>query len=949
MKPDTSAMRAHVDALFRDAPDGLIELAWIEPGRGSDALLFDVGRVDDLVARAVEWNRNHNVYIGATLKEANTAPFKRTLDEDAWAAWALWVDLDDDGAAERAQSLVGSLRPTLTVTTGRTPHVRQHLWFRLDEPILDMGAVRAQVAALAAALGGDPTVVNPGRIMRLAGSIAWPKKPDRIPELVEIETGGPIYSAEQIAHAFPPGAEHDLLVGAQSTTSPPSPLRVTGSLGVLRARVADGRETHMRDTVRAVFSELVGTTGAWPTAEEVFDAARPQLVDGLDLSRSGRISAENFDAELAKKCRAIVERAHRGALKGARTLEEAVAAFKAKRRSKRRRGPMGCMGPMGSAPEDADASGPSAADALREDLERAADMDRETWAVSRRKMARRHGVPVTDLDAMRAQRLRDRRADEAADEADEEGAPADKRGRRDLEVLNADLPDTARDLAERLADLPNLFNRGGPSRVTLDATRGASVVERLTLNSVVNLAHRVARPWQWKKKREGGFERANVTLPERVAKLYLDAREAWRLRPLDGVTTAPLLADDGTIRTADGYDAATRLWCETVPTVAVPDAPSRAEAEAALRLLRHHFRTFAFADAVRRDDPTAPVSVVDPDRPPGADESALLVASLTACARPCLWLAPALLVRAPALSGAGCGKGLLVRALAAIAFGLRPAAITAGGTAEELDKRLVAALIEAAPVLMLDNVNGTALRSDALAAAITERPAVVRPLGQSATVPLNPTAWVAITGNGVTLSEDLARRFVTVELDAGTEEPETRPFVGDFLADTFAARSALLAAALTIWRWGRRQGDALARGKALGSFGQWSRWCRDPLVALGCVDPVARVAETKARDPRRQAAAEVFAAWWRWHADSPVGVADLAEGVVKAADPAGRGRQHLASRIRALVGTRAAGFVLIHSPSVSRWKGDKYALRCTDGADGTASRGESVCDQETEF
>ncbi len=606
---------------------------------------------------------------------------------------------------------------------------------------------------------------------------------------------------------------------------------------------------------------------------------------------------------------------------------------------------------MLDAAEAVAASGPSKADALREDLERAANMDRETWAVSRREMAKRHGVPVTDLDAMRAQRLRDRRADEAAADDGADEAPSDERGRRDLEVDNADLPDTARDLADRLAEVRNLFDRGGPSRVTLDATRGASVVERLTLNSVVNLAHRVARPWQLRKNRDGGFERANVTLPERVARLYLDAREAWRLRPLDGVTTAPLLADDGTIRSAEGYDAATRLWCETVPTVTVPDAPSRADAEGALRVLRHHFRTFAFADAVRRDDPSAPVSVVDPDRPPGADEGALLVALLTACARPCLWLAPALLVRAPALSGAGCGKGLLVRALAAIAFGLRPAAITAGGTAEELDKRLVAALIEASPVLMLDNVNSTALRSDALAAAITERPAVVRPLGQSATVPLNPTAWVAITGNGVTLSEDLARRFLTVELDAGTEDPETRPFVGDFLADTFAARSALLAAALTIWRWGRREGDALARGKALGSFGQWSRWCRDPLVALGCADPVARVAETKARDPRRQAAADIFAAWWRLHADSPVGVADLAEGVVQAADPAGRGRQYLAARVRGLAGTRAAGFVLVHSPSDGRWSADRYALRRTDGAEPAKppGRGAEPPNWEAEF
>lgn len=598
---------------------------------------------------------------------------------------------------------------------------------------------------------------------------------------------------------------------------------------------------------------------------------------------------------------------------------------------------------------EAEAAEPaSAADALRADIERAADMTREDWAVARREMAKRHRVPVGELDALRGQRLRDRRAAEA-DEAGADEAPADDRGRRDLEVVGADLPDTARELADRLAELPNIFDRGGPARVTPDMTRGASVVERLTLNSVVTMAHRVARPWQWTRTRDGGVVRREITLPERVARLYLDARDTWRLRPLDGVTTAPLLAGDGTIRTADGYDAATRLWCERVPAVDVPAAPTRQDAEAALRTLRRHFQTFAFADATRRDDPTAPVSVVDPDRPPAADESAALVALLTACARPCLWLAPALLVRAPALSGAGCGKGLLLRALAAIAFGMRPAAITAGGTAEELDKRLAAALIEAAPVLMLDNVNGSALRSDALAAAITERPAVVRPLGQSATVPLNPTAWVAITGNGVTLSEDLARRFLTVELDAGTEDPEARPFTGDFLADTFAARSALLAAALTIWRWGRREGEALPRGKALGSFEQWSRWCRDPMVALGCADPVARVAEAKAKDPRRQATAEVFAAWWRLHADAPMAVADLAEAVTQAADPAGRGRQYLAARIRGLAGTRAAGFVLVHSPSDGKWSADRYALRRTDGAEAARPARQGAAGWGTEF
>jgi hypothetical protein len=122
-------------------------------------------------------------------------------------------------------------------------------------------------------------------------------------------------------------------------------------------------------------------------------------------------------------------------------------------------------------------------------------------------------------------------------------------------------------------------------------------------------------------------------------------------------------------------------------------------------------------------------------------------------------------------------------------------------------------------------------------------------------------------------------------------------------------------------------GDVLPKGRSLGSFGDWGRWCRDPLLALGCRDPAARVADAKAADPRRQKVAEIFAAWSQAHGDKPMAVADLAEPVRAAADPAGRGRQYLASVIRALDGTRAAGFVLARSASVGIWGPDRYALR----------------------
>jgi len=209
------------------------------------------------------------------------------------------------------------------------------------------------------------------------------------------------------------------------------------------------------------------------------------------------------------------------------------------------------------------------------------------------------------------------------------------------------------------------------------------------------------------------------------------------------------------------------------------------------------------------------------------------------------------------MSGAGTGKGLLARCISIIAFGREPHAVTSGANAEELEKRIAAELIEGGPVLFLDNLNNTAFRSNLLASAITERPARVRVLGRSQMVVLNASAFVILTGNGLSVSEDLARRFIAVDFDPGTEDPEARTFTTDIRVEVTERRTELLAALLTIWRWGRIA-QGIAPGRALGSFEQWCAWVRDPLLALGCKDPADRVSEAKERDGRRQVIAELF-------------------------------------------------------------------------------------------
>jgi hypothetical protein len=101
-----------------------------------------------------------------------------------------------------------------------------------------------------------------------------------------------------------------------------------------------------------------------------------------------------------------------------------------------------------------------------------------------------------------------------------------------------------------------------------------------------------------KRGGNGSIYEADVRLPRSLAVMYLDWRGEWRLPPLNGIATAPLLQDNGTISSAEGYDTASGMWCENVPdlTGLVPERPTSADATSALRLIRETFKTFCFAD-----------------------------------------------------------------------------------------------------------------------------------------------------------------------------------------------------------------------------------------------------------------------------------------------------------------------------------------------------------------
>jgi hypothetical protein len=245
------------------------------------------------------------------------------------------------------------------------------------------------------------------------------------------------------------------------------------------------------------------------------------------------------------------------------------------------------------------------------------------------------------LDTDTAQHAANEGLKEGERERDERGIITPK---PELVIHSGNLPGTAAALRDLLVASEKFFDRGMPVRIIIPADGGPPSVIRLTPHRVVIEAHELCQPV---KLIDDG--RVAATLPERVARMYLDMAGDWNLPPLTGITTAPLLADDGGIRWAQGYDRATGLWCCDVPKLVIPERPTRAMADAALLVLRNAFCSFPFADAPRSRDESRGVDSVDISKPPGQDESAFLLALVSAVCRPSLSLTPGFLITAPAL------------------------------------------------------------------------------------------------------------------------------------------------------------------------------------------------------------------------------------------------------------------------------------------------------------
>lgn len=177
-RADRLAMLRHLEWLIapvRDMhPNLRLEIAWGDPESGPNrAKTFRLDQID-AAARFAEWinAKGCNVYVGATLKRADTPAKGRTRSQHAALATCLPVDIDG-GLVVGARKLAVIAKPQLMVITGRAPEPRGQLWIRVA-PTEDMEVWSEVNRRSVLFSGADRFALGTYRLMRLAGTVSFP-------------------------------------------------------------------------------------------------------------------------------------------------------------------------------------------------------------------------------------------------------------------------------------------------------------------------------------------------------------------------------------------------------------------------------------------------------------------------------------------------------------------------------------------------------------------------------------------------------------------------------------------------------------------------------------------------------------------------------------------------------------------------------------------------------
>ena len=153
LKTNTRAERRFLGELTQDFDTGeVLEIRAIGDRNKIHTQRFALHAFDDAIDFIVRENQCHNIYVVVN-PVPQDAP-KAAKDVDIKRALFAFVDADELGAADRARAC-DLFSQSMEVVTGVVPHFRNHIYYRLSEPLTDTAVCSDLQKQLSSNLGTD--------------------------------------------------------------------------------------------------------------------------------------------------------------------------------------------------------------------------------------------------------------------------------------------------------------------------------------------------------------------------------------------------------------------------------------------------------------------------------------------------------------------------------------------------------------------------------------------------------------------------------------------------------------------------------------------------------------------------------------------------------------------------------------------------------------------------
>ncbi len=156
---------------------GLFEIRCLGDKKTPKSKRFSLDAIDETLDFAISMNvKEFNIYmmINPIRMDAKIKAGKAATDLDILRAHYSFADADDQAGLTGIIKLSQQCEPDIVVTTGTVPHERRHAYWRLSEACTDLELWRSKQSNIATLFATDSRVINPSRIMRVAGTVSYP-------------------------------------------------------------------------------------------------------------------------------------------------------------------------------------------------------------------------------------------------------------------------------------------------------------------------------------------------------------------------------------------------------------------------------------------------------------------------------------------------------------------------------------------------------------------------------------------------------------------------------------------------------------------------------------------------------------------------------------------------------------------------------------------------------